>query len=113
MTAFDLLQHCRAVGIDLQRTSGGRLRVAAPANANHEARKLLGAVRCRKGPIMALLDEEEAWLPTARQIVRGEFDRAPAELLAVALLGVKDLPHPDCQQASARLEKLLGRQHRT
>jgi hypothetical protein len=106
-TAFDLLQHCRRAGISLQRTSGGRLRVAAPANAEPEARKLLGAVRFRRGQIIALLDEEQAWVPTARQIVRGEFDRAPAELLAVALLGLKDLPHPICQQARRRLAKLL------
>ena len=106
-TAFDLLQHCRRAGISLQRTSGGRLRVAAPANAEPEARRLLGAVRCRRGQIIALLDEEQAWVPTARQIVRGEFDRAPAELLAVALLGLKDLPHPICQQARRRLAKLL------
>jgi hypothetical protein len=64
-------------------------------------------VRFRRGQIIALLDEEQAWVPTARQIVRGEFDRAPAELLAVALLGLKDLPHPICQQARRRLAKLL------
>jgi hypothetical protein len=53
------------------------------------------------------------WLHVAKQVAMGEFDNGDRGLLESLLLGVRNIPHPACQSAEARLQTLLSRRKET
>ncbi len=114
--AILLLQRCRVLGLRLRRKGEG-LEVRPARLAPPE---LLAELRIHKPSLLLLLEAESAslphdcapWLHTARQVVSGEFDSAHRGFLESVLIGVRNIAHPTCQQARARLENLLGRSHK-
>src|SRR5262245_7288107 len=115
-SAVELLYRCRGAGLRL-RAEGERLlvrpvRLASPG--------LLAELRECKAELLLLLGSESsgvpadclAWVPTASQVVAGEFDGGPRSLLESLLIGVRGIQHPLCQKARARLETLLGPSHK-
>jgi hypothetical protein len=78
---------------------------------------LLAELRRRKYELIDLLQAETAklprdctpWLHIARQVMAGEFDGGDRSLLGSLQIGLKNISHPACQAANARLKQLLGR----
>jgi len=109
----EILARCRAAGLTL-RPVAGKIEVRPARRASPE---LLAAIRHHKPAILIMLEAEAAqlapdcapWLHTARQIVAGEFDGGDRATLESVLIGVRNIAHPGCQQARARLETILGR----
>lgn len=112
MTPAQLVRECLDRGVGLRRHPDG-LGVKAPRRLPPE---LLDELKRHKEAVLLLLDgahtglppDQAAWLPTAHQVVAGEFDGGHRSLLESLLIGVRSIPHPTCITARARLELLLG-----
>ncbi len=112
MNPPDLLRTCRRIGLAL-KPHGDRLGVHPAHRASPE---LLAQLRTHKAALLLLLEAESArlphdcapWLHVARQVLGGEFDPGDRCLLQSLFIGLRNIPHPACQQARARLEKLLA-----
>ncbi len=111
--ALALLNRCRRNGIRL-RPVGEHLAVF-PVDKLTPA--LAAELRAAKPQLLDLLEAEAArltpdcapWLHVARQVLAGEFDGGDRSLLESLRIGVRNIAHPLCQQARARLEVLLGK----
>jgi len=111
--ALDLLHRCRVAGLTLRR-EGQRL-IVRPAQLASPA--LLAQLRQAKPQLLDLLEAESAqltpdcvpWLHVARQVNCGEFDGGDRCLLDSLRIGVRNIAHPVCNAARARLETMLGR----
>lgn len=107
-----IFARCQAAGLRLHR-DGDRIAIKPARLCPPE---LLAEIRALKTALLDLLDAQTAnlpadctpWLPTARQIMAGEFDNGDRSLLGSLLIGLRNIPHPACQQARARLETMLG-----
>jgi hypothetical protein len=114
--AAEILHRCRAAGLTLRR-NGDRLDIRPARLVTPE---LLARIRAAKPVLLDLLEAESArlapdcapWLHVAKQILSGEFVGADRCLLESLLIGVRNIPHPLCQHARARLGTLLGRNHK-
>lgn len=102
-----ILDRCRAVGLTLRR-DGDRIAIR-PARACPG--DLLADIRAHKPDLLELLGQgtTSPWYAVARQVLAGEFDGGHRSLLESVLIGLRSFEHPDCREAVARLEVLLGR----
>lgn len=109
----DILNRARAAGVHLRR-EGDRIAIRPARLCPAE---LVEAIRQHKA---ALLDHLEnavthlpadcaPWLHVARQVLGGEFDGGDRSTLESVLIGVRGIAHPNCRDAKARLERMLGR----
>jgi hypothetical protein len=58
-------------------------------------------------PTAWLAPDEAPWLPVAEAVLRGEYAAALRSEVQSALIGVRSVRHPTCQQARAELLRLL------
>ena len=109
-----ILDRCRRAGLHVWR-EGERISIAPARLCPPD---LLETIRNAKPQLLEWLADADAhrlapdcapWLHVARQIVSGEFDGGDRSLLESLLIGVRNIPHPACQSAKARLQALLGR----
>lgn len=113
-SARALLDHCRALGLIL-RPRGAQLSVRPADQATPE---LLAEIRAAKVALLCLLEAEALqlpldcapWLHVAVQVMAGEFDGGDRSMIESLVIGLRNVPHPRCQSAKARLETLLSHQ---
>ena len=113
MTVPEIISNCRRLGVSL-RPAGDRLAVRPVDRATPD---LLEAIRAHKRDLLDLLEAERhglhptcaPWLYTARQVLAGEFDGGTRSEIEAAWIGVRNIAHPACRDAKARLEVLLGK----
>lgn len=55
--------------------------------------------------VCILAPDQAAWLPTARQVLAGEFDGADLSTIESLTIGLRNIQHPLCREALARLPK--------
>lgn len=102
-----ILTRARALGLTLRR-KGDRIAVRPARLCTPD---LLDTLRSQKRAIMDLLEAETThlsrdcapWLHIARQVLAGEFDGADGSTTESLWIGVRNIRHPVCQQAAARL----------
>jgi hypothetical protein len=111
-TITELLDRCRRLGLELDR-DGDNLAVSPPDRITPE---LAAGFRAYKTQLLALLTsagrlrpDELAWLHVAAQVNAGEFDPGTRSELESVWIGVRNIQHPACQSARARLETLLSK----
>lgn len=113
MNPADLLHTCRKLGVSFQPRGDG----LAVRPANRATPELLLQLRAHKDALLLLLEAEAAllpqdcapWIHTARQVMAGEFAGGDRSLLDALHIGLRNIAHPVCRQARARLETMLGR----
>lgn len=110
----EILNRAHTLGLKLTIEAGHIVirpaRLAPPA--------LVADIRAHKPELLGLLEADQydlppdraPWIHISRQVIGGEFDGGDRSLLDSLLIGVRNIPHPDCQHARARLERQLGKQ---
>jgi hypothetical protein len=102
-----ILSRARSMGLSL--AVEGDLIAIAPARLCPP--DLLAEFREHKPALLILLEgqtsglspDKAAWLPTARQILAGEFDGCDRSMRESLTIGLRSIQHLDCQRALERL----------
>jgi hypothetical protein len=105
--AADLYRHAAKLGLRLEPRGEWLAVIPGPRCPPDFADEL----RQHKSELLAFLEAKAAnltpdcapWLPTARQILAGEFDGADGSTVQSLVIGLRSIRHPACQRALAWL----------
>lgn len=109
-TAIEIMRAVKRIGGRIE-PAGDRLRTFLPPDCSPEIKD---AIRQHKLELLNLLeartkgltDDCAPWLHTARQVLASEFDGADRCLVESLTIGLRNIPHPDCQRALDHLNSL-------